>query len=63
MTEVSLEMIYRELKDLKKEVELIRSALVPEEMLNENEIKDILQIEKEMEQGERIKLEDALREI
>lgn len=53
MTEVSLEMVYRELKDLRKEVELIRLALVPEEIVDENEIKEILHIEKEMEQGER----------
>jgi hypothetical protein len=63
MTEVSLEMVYRELKDLKKEIELIKFALVPEELLNEDEVKEILQIEKEMESGERINLEDALKEI
>lgn len=61
MTEVSLEMVYRELKELKKELELIRFVLVPEETLSEDEIKEILQIEKEMEQGEKIRLEDALK--
>ena len=63
MTEVSLEMVYRELKELKRELELIRFVLVPEETLSEDEIKEILQIEKEMEQGEKIRLEDALKEI
>ncbi|KYK31448.1 MAG: hypothetical protein HXS48_05620 [Theionarchaea archaeon] len=63
MTEVSLEMVYRELKDLKKEVELIRLALIPEEIVDENEIKEILHIEKEMEQGEKIPRENALKDI
>lgn len=63
MTEVSLEMVYRELKDLKKEVELIRLALIPEEVIDEKEIKEILHIEKEMEKGEKVALEDALKEI
>jgi hypothetical protein len=63
MSDVSLEMVYRELKDLKKDIELIKFALVPEEMLNEDEVQEIHQIEEEMEQGERIKLEDALKEI
>lgn len=63
MTEISLEMVYRELVDLKKEIELIRYALVPEEILSEDEVEEILQIEKEMEQGEKVRLEDALKEI
>ena len=63
MTDVSLEMVYRELKDLKKDIELIKFALVPEEMLNEEEVQEILQIEEEMKQGERIRLENVLREI
>lgn len=63
MTDVSLEMVYRELKDLKKDIELIKSALVPEEMLNEEEVQEILQIEEEMKQGERIKLDDVFKEI
>ena len=63
MTDVSLEMVYRELKDLKKDIELIKFALVPEEMLNEEEVQEILQIEEEMKQGERIKLEDVFKEI
>lgn len=63
MTEVSLEMVYHELKDLRKEVELIRFALLPEETLNKDEIKEILHIEKEMKQGEKIILEDVLEEI
>lgn len=63
MTEVSLEMVYRELKDMRKEIELIMFALLPEETLNKDEIKEILRIEKEMKQGEKIILEDALKEI
>ncbi len=63
MEEISLEMIYSELKELKKEIELVRNILVPEEEISDQELKDILKIEKEMEKGERIPLEDALKEI
>jgi hypothetical protein len=63
MTEVSLEMVYRELRDIRKEIELIRFALLPEETIDEDEIKEILHIEKEMRQGEKIVLENALKEI
>ncbi|MGC1122212.1 MAG: hypothetical protein WBA22_14070 [Candidatus Methanofastidiosia archaeon] len=63
MTEVSLEMVYRELGDIRKEIELIRFALLPEEAMDEDEIKEILHVEKEMRQGEKIILENALKEI
>jgi len=63
MTKVSLERVYRELKDIKKEIELIRFFLLPEETIDKDEIKEILHIEKEMRQGEKIILEDALKEI
>ena len=56
-------MIYSELKELKKEIELVRNILVPEEKISKQELKDILKIEKEMEKGEKISLEDALKEI
>ncbi len=63
MEEVSLEMIYSELKKLKKEIEIMRIILVPEEEMNKEELEYILKIEKEMEEGERIPLEDVLKEI
>jgi hypothetical protein len=62
MTEVSLEMVYRELRDIRKEIELIRFALLPEETIDEDEIKEILHIEKEMRQGEKIVLENVLKQ-
>ncbi len=61
MTEVSLEMVYHELKELRKDLELIKCALIPEETLSEDEIGKILLIEKEMEEGEKMELEDALK--
>lgn len=56
-------MVYRELGDIRKEIELIRFALLPEEAMDEDEIKEILHVEKEMRQGEKIILENALKEI
>jgi hypothetical protein len=63
MTEVTLEMVFRELINLKRDMELIKLALIPEESLDEGEIKEILRIETEMEKGEKITLEDSLKEI
>jgi hypothetical protein len=45
-----------ELKELRKEVTAIRYALIPEEEVSEEEFK-------EMEKGERVKLEDTLEEL
>jgi hypothetical protein len=56
-------MVYRELRDIRKEIELIRFALLPEETIDKDEIKEIFHIEKEMRQGEKIVLENALKEI
>jgi len=63
MEEISLEMIYSELKELKKEMELVRNILIPEEEVDDRELKEIIKIEKEMKNGERIPLEDILKEI
>ena len=60
---ISMEMVYEELKELKKEISVIRYILIPEEKISSEEIEEIRDIEKEMEKGDRIKLENALREL
>jgi len=56
--------VYEELKELKKEVTAIRYAFIPEEEVSEEEeLKEIMDIAKEMEKGERVKLEDTLEEL
>ncbi len=52
----SLNSIYTEIKTLRHEVELIRTALIPEEKVSDRELADILDIDKKMKRGERTRL-------
>ena len=56
-------MIYSELKELKKEIERMRNILIPEEEIDDQELEEIIKIEKEMKKGEKVPLEDILKEI
>lgn len=60
MSEVSLDAVYSELQDLKKDMALIKRALIPEETVTKAELEPINRIRKRMEKGERRKLEDVL---
>jgi uncharacterized coiled-coil DUF342 family protein len=60
MSEVSLEEVYTELMDLKKELALIKHVLIPEETVSKEELEEINRIKKRMEKGERIRLEEFL---
>ena len=63
MEDISLKMMYSELKELKKEIELMRNILIPEEEIDDQELEEIIKIEKEMKKGEKVSLEDILKEI
>lgn len=58
--ELLLEKIYWEIKDLRKEVDLVFHALIPEEKIDESEIEELKRTDAEMKGGKRIKLKDAL---
>jgi len=58
-----LNSIYAELKTLRYEVELIRTALIPEEKFSDEEMAEILDIDAKMRRGERTRLDDALAEL
>jgi len=60
---MSMEKVYEELKELRKEVSVIRYALIPEEEVSNGELEEIMSIAEEMEKGERVELEDALKEL
>ena len=60
MSEVSLEEVYTELMDMKKELALIKHILIPEETVSKEELEEIKRIKKRMEKGERIRLEELL---
>ncbi len=55
-TKASLNSIYTEITTLRHEVELIRTALIPEEKVSEGEMAEILDIDKKMRRGERTRL-------
>ncbi len=60
---VSLNTIYSEIKLLRREMETLRSALIPEEKISSQEIEELHQIKAEMKKGEKIRLRDAFEEL
>jgi hypothetical protein len=62
-TRASLNSIYTEIKTLRREVELIRTALIPEEKVSDEEMAEIHDIDTRMRRGERTRLDDALAEL
>ncbi len=60
---ISMEMVYEELKELRREVSVIRYALIPEEEVSSDELEEIVGIAEEMKKGRRVKLESALKEL
>ncbi len=62
-TKASLNSIYAEIKSLRHEVELIRTALIPEEKIRKGEKEEILEIDARMRRGEKVRLDDALAEL
>lgn len=63
MEEITVKTIYEELKKLRNELTVIRYALISEEEISAEEIEEIVRIDREMEEGKRIKLEDVLEEL
>ncbi len=54
---------YRLSGGLELEVELIRTALIPEEKVSDREMAEILDIDKKMRRGERTRLDHVLAEL
>lgn len=48
---VTLNMLYNELKLLKRDIETVKYALIPEEKISTKELNEIRAIRKEMESG------------
>jgi len=62
-SKASINSIYAEIKTLRREVELIRTALIPEEKVSDEELAEFLDIDAKMRRGERIRLNEALAEL
>ena len=58
MTTVTIDTVYKELMFLKKEIEIVKYALIPEEQLSAGELKEIRQAKKEMESGKEKSFKD-----
>ncbi len=61
--QASLDTIYTEIKTLRREVELIKSALIPEEEISDEERSEIHKIREETKRGEKFRLDDVLAEL
>ncbi len=48
---VTLKSIYREIKSLKKDVEAVKYAVIPEERVSSKELRELKRIKKEMDAG------------
>jgi len=59
---VTMETLYKELKDLKKDVEAVKHALIPEEKVSAKELAEIRKTRKEMEAGKEKSFEEVFAE-
>ena len=59
---ITMETLYREIKDLKKDLETVKYALIPEEKLSAKELGEIRKTRKEMESGKEKGFEEVFAE-
>jgi hypothetical protein len=57
MGEVSLEMVYDELLEMRKELRILHSACIPDETISRDDQTELDKISVEMKQGKRIKFD------
>ena len=55
-----MEKVYAKLTSLEREIKIVRTALIPEEKLSKKELEEIKRIDREMQKGERISLDEFL---
>jgi len=61
MGEVSLEMVYDELLEMRKELRILHSAFIPDETVSRDDQTELDKISVEMKQGKRIKFDTIER--
>ena len=57
MGEVSLEMVYDELLEMRKELRILRTAFIPDEIVSRDDQTELDKISVDMKQGKRIKFD------
>lgn len=60
---VTLEILYKEIKTLRKEVEVVRNALIPEEEISDEERAELHEIRKEVKSGKKFRLDEVLADL
>jgi len=61
-TTITIETLYREIKDLRKEVETVKQALIPEEKVSAKELSEIKKTREEMEAGKEKSFKETFAE-
>ena len=59
---VTMKTIYDELKVLKKDIETVKYALIPEEKISAKELKEVRKIKREMQAGNEKSFKDVFIE-
>ncbi len=59
---ITMEILYREIKDLRKDIETVKHALISEEKLSAKELAEIRKTRKEMEAGKEKSFEEVFAE-
>lgn len=62
VSQVTMKIIYDELKTLKKDIETVKYALIPEEKVPAKELKEIRKTKREMAAGKEKSFRDVFAE-
>ena len=63
MSEVTLELIHKEISSLKREIEELKSFLIPEEEISKEDIALLEKIDREMNEGKFITIAEAKKAL
>ncbi len=63
MNEISLTMVYKEIIEVKKKLEIIEDIIISKEEISKEELEEIEQLKKESLKGEHIKWNELKKEL
>ena len=59
---ITMETLYKEIKSLRKDIDTVKHALIPEEKVSAKELAEIRKTKKEMEAGKEKSFEEVFAE-
>ena len=59
MADVTLDLLYKEIKSLNEHIELLTNAVIPVEKVTAEELRELKQIAKEMDAGQKFSSKDV----